>query len=476
MSLARTACALAAAAEAAPTGRAVFAGRWWTWAELDRWAEAWRGWLEARGVGQGDRVAVLAQNQVALVPAIYGARRLGARVLLLNTRLTAAELAPLVAANPAKLVLVDSELRERLPSAEVFPRELPLDGVRGAAATGLRGDAPWLELLTSGTTGPPKPVALSAASFEAHARAHASNLGGSAAHRWYLCLPMFHVGALAMITRAVHQRGSLVIALGFDAARFLADAEAHQLTHASLVPTQLARVLEALGGRRFPAGFQALLIGGGPVPPGLMRRARQLGAPVLHTYGLTEACSQVCTERPADADGQSAGPPLEGLEVSILGPDGPAAPGTPGRIHVAGPTVASAFGGHLDTGDLGFFDERGRLHVLARRTDLIVSGGENVYPWEIERALLELPYVRDAAVGAQPDELWGQRVAAAVVVESGHDDSELTAALRDRLAGFKLPRLYLRVAELPRTPTGKVDRRALAALFDAARNGPAARA
>ncbi len=148
--------------------------------------------------------------------------------------------------------------------------------------------------------------------------------------------------------------------------------------------------------------------------------------------------------------------------------------GQVGRIRLRGPTLAPAFGGHLDTQDLGFLDGRGRLLVMVRRTDFIVSGGENVYPWEVERALLELPRVRDAAVGPVPDELWGQQVAAAVVLEGEVADAELTRQLRARLAGFKLPRLYVQVAELPRTPTGKVDRRALAALFDAARNRPGA--
>ncbi|MFT3836671.1 MAG: AMP-binding protein [Myxococcaceae bacterium] len=322
---------------------------------------------------------------------------------------------------------------------------------------------PWIELLTSGTTGPSKCIGLSAANFEAHAATNARHSGASASDRHYCCLPMFHVGALAMITRAAIEGASVVIAQSFDPQRFLDDAERHRLTHASLVSTQLIRVLDLLGTRPFPDSFKAILVGGGPVTPAVMRRAREKGAPVLQTYGLTEACSQVCTEQLGDADGTSAGKPLPGVEVSIID----------GRIHVGGPTVAPMFGGSLDTGDLGYFDERGRLHVLSRRTDLIVTGGENVYPFEVEQALLDIPGVTDAAVAAVSDPVWGQRVTAAIV--GTPDDATLTATLKQRLAGFKVPRDYLRLAELPRNATGKVDRRALQGLLEMACNGPARR-
>jgi len=423
------------------------------------------GWLRTERVDRGDRIAVLAHNRIETVFLALAARELGARVLLLNTRLTAAELAPILLAHPSKLTLADDDLRERVPGAIGFPEPASLTPSTAAADPA----EPWIELLTSGTTGPPKCVALTPANFAAHAAAHAAHSGASSDDRSYLCLPMFHIGAWAMITRAALHRSSLILAPAFDPQRFLDDAECHQLTHASLVSTQLHRVLDALGDRPFPRSLEALLIGGGPVHPALMARARAVKAPVLQTYGLTEACSQVCTQRVDDIADDSCGRPLPGVEVTIVTDRGPAAIGEPGRIHVAGPTVAPMFKGHLDTGDLGFFDQYGHLHVLARRTDLIVTGGENVYPWEVERALLDLPTIFDAAVGAVADPAWGQRVAAAIV--SNASDDQLTAALRQKLAGFKLPRTYARVDAIPRTATGKVDRRALAELLEASCNG-----
>jgi O-succinylbenzoic acid--CoA ligase len=180
---------------------------------------------------------------------------------------------------------------------------------------------------------------------------------------------------------------------------------------------------------------------------------------VLQTYGLTEACSQVTTEVLGEADGATAGPPIPGVEVRIAHPD---AEGV-GEIEVRGPTVALGLGPWLATKDLGRLDARGRLTVFARRTDLILSGGENVYPAEVEATLREHPAIADVAVTARADATWGQ-VVVAVVVGEVPSDTELTAWARARLAGFKLPRAWVRVAELPRNASGKVDRARLAAI------------
>jgi O-succinylbenzoic acid--CoA ligase len=174
---------------------------------------------------------------------------------------------------------------------------------------------------------------------------------------------------------------------------------------------------------------------------------------VLQTYGLTEACSQVTTELLSEADGQTAGPPIPEVEVRIVNPD---ASGV-GEIEVRGPTVAKGLGPWLQTKDLGVLDERGRLSIRARRTDLILTGGENVYPAEVEAVLREHPQIADVAVVARADAEWGQ-VPVAIVVTRDPSSIELNEWARARLAAFKVPREWIVVEGLPRNATGKLDR------------------
>jgi O-succinylbenzoic acid--CoA ligase len=191
-----------------------------------------------------------------------------------------------------------------------------------------------------------------------------------------------------------------VLQEGFSPERVLADLEVEQVTHLSVVATGLRRLLSLAPGRAPPA-LRAVLVGGGPCPVELLDEARGRGWPVLQTYGLTEATSQAATERAVDADGVTAGPALPGTEIRVV----------EGEIQVRGPTVMRGYAeddaataraftpdGWLRTGDLGELDARGRLRVFSRRTDLVVSGGENVYPAEVEAVLLAHPSVEDAAV------------------------------------------------------------------------------
>jgi O-succinylbenzoic acid--CoA ligase len=230
-------------------------------------------------------------------------------------------------------------------------------------------------------------------------------------------------------------------------------------THASLVATTLRRTLDAAanGPGRGALGSIAehgavVLAGGGPVPADLLARARSAGLTVLHTYGLTETASQVTAERIGDADGTTAGPPLPGTEVRV----------SRGEIEVRGPSLMIGYlgepplDGWFSTGDLGELEARGRLVVHARRSDLIVSGGENVYPAEIEAALLAHPEVSDAAVVPWPDPEYGQIACAAIVART--TQAELERHCKARLAGFKVPRRWVFLPELPRASSGKLDR------------------
>jgi o-succinylbenzoate---CoA ligase len=197
-------------------------------------------------------------------------------------------------------------------------------------------------------------------------------------------------------------------------------------------------------------------VGGGPVPKPLLQRARSAGLRVVQTWGMTETSSMATCERPDEADGETAGPPLPGFQLSI----------DRGEILVRGPAVMRGYlgqppleGGLLRTGDVGELDARGRLIVHARRSDLIVSGGENVYPAEVEAALLAHPAVREAAVLPAPDDKWGQIGVAYVVTTA--TERELREFLAVRLARYKVPARFVPIARMPRNAAGKVDRAAL---------------
>jgi len=326
-------------------------------------------------------------------------------------------------------------------------------GAVPVASHPLDGQAVHTVLFTSGTTGTPKAAQLP---FRAHyASALASNevLRIEAGSRYLASLPLHHVGGIAIAMRCAVAGAEMILHPRFDADACARDLE-NGATHASFVANTLARVVDT--GRRFPAAIA--LVGGGPAPRDLLARARAAGLEVLHTYGLTEAASQVTCERPEEADGSSAGMPLPGTEVLI---------GANGEIEVRGPTLMRGYLGEppigewLRTGDLGEIDARGRLIVHARRTDLIVSGGENVYPAEVEAALLAHRAVADVAVVPWPDEALGQVGCAAVVARGTVAERDLDLHVRGRLAGFKAPRRYVFLDAMPRAESGKLDRRAL---------------
>jgi O-succinylbenzoic acid--CoA ligase len=298
-------------------------------------------------------------------------------------------------------------------------------------------------ILTSGTTGEPKPVYLTAANHEASAIASAWNLGVSPDDRWLCCLPLWHVGGLAIPIRSAIYGTTAVLHDGFDAARVREEIESGDVTLVSLVATMLHRLIDA-GLREWPA-LRGALVGGGPIPEALREWAEGRGFPLIPTYGMTETCSQVVT----------GGRALLGVDLRIA---------DDGEILVRGPMVAAgslAGDGWLHTGDRGRLEDDGSLHVEGRLDDMIVTGGENVAAAEVEEALLSHPAVADAAVVGRPDEEWGEAVTAYVVMGAEASDGELIAHCRDRLARHKVPKSVHRVAELPRNASGKLLRREL---------------
>jgi O-succinylbenzoic acid--CoA ligase len=316
--------------------------------------------------------------------------------------------------------------------------------VRSGMATTGEGVATVMH--TSGTTSAPKPVELTYGNWQANALGSAVMLGLDPEERWLCVMPLAHVGGLSILLRSTIYATTVVLHERFDTEAVLAELidPGRRITLVSLVPTMLARLLDA--GLERPATLRRALLGGGPIAPGLLARAAEAGVPVAPTYGMTEACSQIAT----------FGFPLPGVELIT----------SEGEILVRGSVVApGSLGedGWLHTGDLGSFDERGRLVIIGRQSETIVSGGENVAPAEVEAVLLGHPAVADAGVFGRPNPEWGEAVVARVVLRDGAVASvtELQEWCGTRLARFKVPKAVEFADELPRTVSGKLLRRRL---------------
>jgi o-succinylbenzoate---CoA ligase len=470
-----------------PTAAAIELGNdTWTFADLAERARRGAAYLLA-AVPPGDApIALLMPGDARFVAWFHAVALSARRVLLLNARLTVGELAQqlsdarvgflLVDAGDARLASIRAQVAglaaTAAPDLEALPRQTGRLPGEDAAQ-----DATLAVLFTSGTSGRSKGACLSWSNFEASAAAALDRLGPVIRKRWLCCMPLFHVGGLSMVVRSVLYGGPVRLLPQFDAAAVSDALDAGDVAGISLVPTMLARLLAHRAGRPAPAGLELLLLGGAAAPPELLLRAHQQGYRVSTTYGLTEATSQVATARPWDKEVDSPPPmlPLQGTEVRIVIHDRDAAAGVPGDILVRGPTVMSGYlddpeatagairDGWLRTGDVGFLDPQGGLHVLDRRDDLIVSGGENVYPAEVEAVLLEHAAVAEAGVCGVPDSDLGARVVAWIVVREGMaiEARVLEQHCRDRLAGFKRPREFRFVGALPRTAAGKLQRRRL---------------
>jgi O-succinylbenzoic acid--CoA ligase len=302
-------------------------------------------------------------------------------------------------------------------------------------------------LHTSGTTAAPKPVELTDANFLASALGSAVALGLDPDERWLCPMPLVHVGGLSIPIRSSIYATTVLVHPRFDVDAVMAALTdpAERITLVSLVPTMLARLLDA--GLRRPPALRWALLGGGPIADSLLERAAEAGVPVAPTYGMTETCSQIAT----------FGFPLPGVEIRIAGDQ---------EILVRGPVVAPrapAEDGWLRTGDLGTLDSRGRLRITGRRSDTIITGGENVAPAEVEGVLLAHPAVADAAVHGRPDSEWGEALVATVVLRGGAvlDPAELRAHCASRLPPFKVPKLVELAEQLPRSASGKLLRRQL---------------
>jgi O-succinylbenzoic acid--CoA ligase len=413
-----------------------------TYAELEAEATWVARRLAAHGVRRGSTAALTMHPRREQVVLVHALMKVGAKLLPLSPRLTTVERTAIVAAEEP---IVDLDDPGELTQTEA---DLPLLGEHDM-------DEVCARVLTSGSSGTPRPVGLTYGNFLWSAVGSAFNIGVEPEDRWLCCVPLSHISGLGIVMRSVIYGTTAVLHDGFDVDRAGAALESDGITVVSLVATMLTRLLEAGADL---SGPRAILVGGGPVPEEPLEAAIAKGATVVQTYGLTETCSQVTTLAPADARRKlgSAGRPLLTTHLRI----------EDGEILVQGPTVAPGRAdadGWLHTGDLGHIDEEGFLYVRDRMDDLIVSGGENVVPAEVEEVLLRHPEVADAAVVGREDPEWQQAVTAVVVLESGSavTPDDLRRHCAGSLAGFKVPKRVELASALPRTPSGKLMRRAL---------------
>ena len=423
--------------------------------QLHAGARAAAGELAALGAQRGSRVGIALPAGLHFARALHGCLLLGAPAVPVDPRLSALE-------RDAVLSRCDVVLDEPLP--------LSAGPARGGVREQHDLDATALVMHTSGSSAAPKAVELTYGNLLWSALGSAVALGAPESERWLCVMPVSHMGGLSILVRSTIYATTAVVHEQFDLDRTLHALRGEDVSIVSLVATTLERLLDA--GLQRVQGLRCVLLGGGPVPASLPERARAAGIPVALTYGLTEACSQVATTPAAalaDAPGPTserprltAGPPLFCTRVQIA-PDE--------EILVRGPTVAPgalARDGWLHTGDLGELDEAGRLRVLGRRSETIISGGENVAPAEVESVLESHPLVLEAGVFGVEDRQWGEAVSAVVVLRRPHGSDEpdsveeLRAHCARTLAPYKVPkRISLSQAPLPRTRSGKLLRREL---------------
>ncbi|MDQ2652164.1 MAG: o-succinylbenzoate--CoA ligase [Chloroflexota bacterium] len=463
-----------------------FGGQSWTYSQLRERVGVAADQLV--GLHHTGRVGVFSANRPGVVIAAHACARAKTSFVPHGWRLTADELEwQITEANVTTLVY--DEPRAELAGvmeAKLGLSLIPIAGLENAPTGAISySPAPLIDLVreaailfTSGTTGRPKGARITYGNLWYSAAASALYLGHQPGDTWLAALSLHHIGGLSILYRAALGGATVDLHERFEPEAVVAAIQAGS-TYVSLVPTMLQRVLDVAGaGVTWPQTLRGVLLGGAAAPIPLVEQCLRLGVPVLPTYGLTETSSQAATLRASEVAGHpgSSGQalPLTELRVVVNGVEAPA--GKTGEIEVRGPSV---FAGYLDepcrdpeawfsTGDTGYLDDEGFLYVVDRRSDLIVSGGENIYPAEIERALLAHPLVRDAAVVGVPDKTWGARPAAAVIWSGapGQADIELSDFCRTALSPFKVPDRFLEVDGIPRSPAGKLLRRRVRELFE----------
>ncbi|WP_243524978.1 o-succinylbenzoate--CoA ligase [Bacillus pseudomycoides] len=431
-------------------------------------------------IEKGQKVAVLMKNGTQMITVIHALSYIGAVAVLLNTRLSREEL--LWQMDDAEVVCLVTDQEFETEKVLVYAFE---EVVNGPKKTAVVQEEFSLEesmtiIYTSGTTGKPKGVILTYGNHWASAVGSSLNLGLRDDDCWLACMPMFHVGGLSLLMKNIMYGMRILLVPKYDPDFIHEAIKTRGITIISVVSKMLMDLLERLGEETYPSSLRCMLLGGGPAPKPLLETCVTKGIPVYQTYGMTETSSQICT---LSADYMltkvgSAGKTLFSCQLRIEKDGEVVPPNVEGEIVVKGPNVTHGYfkredatretiiDGWLHTGDLGYLDEEGFLYVLDRRSDLIISGGENIYPAQIEEVLLANPKVAEAGVVGKADEQWGQVPAAFIVKADDITEEELIKFCEEKLARYKVPREVHFLLELPRNASKKLLRRELRHLLE----------
>ncbi|MEV0333749.1 AMP-binding protein [Nocardia sp. NPDC050717] len=435
--------------------------------------------LHRAGVRPGDVVAVVLPNQVDLVVALFAAWRLGAAVTPVNPGLTDDDIRYQLDDSGADVVIGAPE------RAGVTLDVAALAAPAGPVAAATPADGLALIIYTSGTTGRPKGVLLGHDNLAAMCAMIIDAVGLDETEHSLLVLPLFHVnGIVVSVLSPLLAGGRTTIAGKFSATQFFGLVERVRPTYFSGVPAIYAMlVAQPAEVRPDLSSLRRVICGAAPMPAELIDRFEdRFGVPVVEGYGLSEGtCASTLNPVAGPRKPGTVGLPLPGQTVTIVDVDGnPVPDGTPGEVVISGPnimrgylgrpeeTAKTVIDGRLHTGDVGYLDADGYLVLVDRIKDMIIRGGENLYPKEIENALYRHPAVHEAAVVGRPDAVLGEVPVAHVVAapESRVSAEELTAHCRELLAAFKIPAAIVLTPELPRNPVGKIDKKRLRALAE----------
>lgn len=457
-----------------------FEGQQWTFEDIKNISIERAEQLTALGIVPRSRVAILGPNTPQLLFMIYGCMQLQCEMVMLNRRLSTHELIYQIEDSEVSTIIVDDEYAQKL---DAYTHKIRFTDVENSKKSFVPISHEWVLddtlsiMYTSGTTGFPKGVRQTVGNHHASATASALNIGLSESDIWLCFVPIFHISGFSILIRSLLYGNEVNLYRQFDADAAVKDIVAGRVTHMSIVAVALERVISSLEKQNLMASpkFKIILAGGGPVPENYIVRAQKRGMKVAQTYGMTETASQSVTLSNEDALRKigSAGKPLFFNQIRI---DGVTSEKQEGEICIRGPHVTPGYigrfinkpttiDGWLYTGDIGYLDQDGYLYVVDRRSDLIISGGENIYPAEIENVLLSHPAIQEAGVCGIDDETWGQVPIAFVVLKNNCTMDEIIYFCKERLASYKVPKKIIFVDALPRNGSNKLMRRNLKELL-----------
>ena len=418
---------------------------------------------------ESSRVAILSDNSVIMAIYVLAAMLAHKEVLLLNVHLKPNEIENQLKQLGVTTVLHSQDRRNQLPHSMCVIEFEPLETILSDRV--LEDTFDWTFndtgiaaiMNTSATTGQFKSVPLRWGQIRAHVQASQEVLGKTEQDNWLMVLPLFHVSGLSILMRSLYNGTAITILPKYDEIKVLELIESEKINMMSLVPT----ILTQLEPKITHHTLRVILLGGEFIPMALIDACEKKSLPIYKTYGMTETFSQSVTFSvlgyPHKRD--SVGRPLPGMQIRIDNPD---ADGV-GEIHLTGPMVMTGYidkepiDGDLNTDDIGYVDEDGFVYILNRRKDLIISGGENIYPKELEDLVYTLPSVKECAVVPVPDDTWGQVPALFVAFHDGESMTadEIVSFMTKSLAKYKVPKYVKILPALPRNGTGKIVRNEL---------------